>query len=91
MYRFFTSNKFEKSLVKIKKHKKFKKEAFDLVVGILLSGEKLPKKYKQHKLSGEYDGFFECHIQNDILLVYTFNDNQMYLYAVDIGTHSELF
>ena len=61
------------------------------MVGILLSGEKLPKKYKQHKLSGEYDGFFECHIQSDILLVYTFNDNQMYLYAIDIGTHSELF
>lgn len=91
MYRYFTSKKFEKSLIKIKKHKKFKREVFDEVVEILLSGERLPKKYKEHKLSGEYAGCLECHIQNDILLVYSINKNELYLYAIDIGTHSELF
>ena len=91
MYRFFTSNKFDKSFKKIKKHKKFKSSEFMVVVNTLLSGERLPKKYKEHKLSGEYEGCFECHIQNDILLIYSFHDSNMYLYAIDIGTHSDLF
>lgn len=91
MYSLFLSNRCKKSLVKISKHTKFKKETFDKVVDILLTGERLPKKYREHKLSGEYEGCFECHIQNDILLIYYFNDGKCILYAVDIGTHSELF
>lgn len=77
--------------MKIEKHKKFKKKVFDEVIELLLTGERLPKKYKEHKLSGEYEGCFECHIQNDILLVYYFDNGKCILYAVDIGTHSDLF
>ena len=91
MYTLLLSNKFEKSLLKIKSHKKFKKEIFNKVINTLLSGEKLSKKYKEHKLSGKYRGCFECHVQNDILLIYSFNNKKLYLYAIDIGTHSELF
>ncbi len=91
MYLLLLSNKCKKSLVKISKHKKFKKVIFDEVVNTLLSGEKLLKKYKEHKLTGEYDGCSECHIQNDILLIYYFDDAKCILVGVDIGTHSNLF
>lgn len=91
MYTLFISNKCKKSLAKIEKHKKFKKDVFDSVVNTLLSGQKLPIKYKDHKLSGEYEGCYECHIQNDILFVYTFDNNKLILLGIDIGTHSELF
>ena len=91
MYRFTPLKRFSKSFEKIKKHKKFKEDEFALVVRILLSGERLPKKYKEHKLSGEYMGCFECHIQNDILLIYYFDNGECIMVAVDIGTHSALF
>lgn len=91
MYKFVPLNSFNKSFSRIKKHKKYKESEFANVVRILLSGEKLPRKYKEHKLNGEYEGCCECHIQNDILLIYSFDNKKLYLYAIDIGTHSDLF
>lgn len=91
MYTLFLSNRCKKSLLKIEKHKKFRRKIFDTVVEMLLTGERLPKKYREHKLSGEYEGCYECHVQNDVLLIYYFDDGKCVLYAIDIGTHSELF
>lgn len=91
MYIFSSTNRFNKSLFKIRKHKKYKESEFIFVIDILLSGKKLPKKYKEHKLSGEYEGCFECHIQNDILLIYYFDEGKCILVGIDIGTHSDLF
>ncbi len=91
MYFFNPSNKFNKSFQKVRKHKKYKESEFVFVLDTLLAGETLPKKYRNHKLSGEYEGCFECHIQNDILLIYVPDEEKSILYAIDIGTHSELF
>ena len=91
MYSLFLTNTCKKSLLKIEKHKKFKKELFDEVINTLLAGKELPKKNRAHKLGGEYEGCFECHIQNDILLIYFLDEWRCILCAVDIGTHSELF
>lgn len=87
MYSFNPSNKFNKSLQKVRKHKKYKDSEFIIVLDTLLAGEVLPKKYKNHKLSGEYEGCFECHIQNDILLIYFLDEVKRVLYAVDIGDY----
>lgn len=86
-----SSSRFRKSLKKITKNRDFKHSEFLKVINILLEGKKLEAKYKNHKLSGEYQNYFECHIQNDILLIYYYIENELVLYAVDIGTHSELF
>ena len=91
MYGLFLSNRCKKSLKKLEHHKKFKKEIFDKVVGILLTGERLPKEYKEHKLSGDYVGCYECHIQNDILLIYYFDDGKCILYGIDIGHIASFF
>ena len=91
MYSLFLSNRCKKSLKKLEHHKKFKKEVFDRVINILLTGRRLPKEYQEHKLSGEYEGCYECHVQNDILLIYYFDGGKCMLVGVDIGTHSELF
>lgn len=91
MYTFFPTNRFNKSFDKVKKHKKYKEKEFIFVIDTLVSGKKLPKNYKEHKLSGEYEGCFECHIQNDILMIYTFDNKKLILVGIDIGTHSELF
>ena len=91
MYIFSPSKKFNKSFLKIRKHKKYKEGEFIFVLNTLLSGKKLSQKYKVHKLNGKYENCFECHIQNDILMIYIFDEKHKVLYAIDIGTHSELF
>lgn len=85
------SSRFKKSIKKFKSNKNFNKEEFDIVLTELLSGNILDKKYKNHTLSGEYDGMQECHIQNDLLLIYYYIEKELVLYAVDIGSHSDLF
>ncbi len=91
MYVFFPRNRFNKSFDKIKKHKKYKESEFIFVIDSLVSGKKLPKKYKEHRLSGEYDGCSECHIQNDIIMIYVLDNKKLILLGIDIGTQSELF
>ena len=51
----------------------------------------LPKKYKDHDLSGNYDGFRECHITPDWLLIYKIDDSELILYLTRTGSHSDLF
>lgn len=90
-------------MLKIQYHSKFKKdykriikrgynqEDFKTVINILVSGESLPDKYKDHSLSGNYIGFRECHINPDWLLIYKVNNDILTLTLVRTGTHSDLF
>lgn len=61
------------------------------VVDLLLAGEQLDAKYKDHELKGRYKGFRECHVQSDWLLVYLVEDDVLVLTLVDTGTHADLF
>ena len=61
------------------------------VIAVLAMGEALPKKYKDHNLSGDWIGHRECHIQPDWLLVYRIEDNVLVLTLSRTGTHSDLF
>ena len=55
----------------------------------LLNDEELEEKYRDHNLKGKFDGYRECHIKPDLLLVYRIKDDTLEL--VDIGSHSDLF
>ena len=35
-----------------------------------LSGEKLAPKSKDHQLTGEFEGYRDCHIEPDWILIY---------------------
>lgn len=79
-----------------KDFKRIVKRGYDIrlleeVIEILASGNLLPEKYKDHKLSGDYKDFRECHITLDWLLIYQINDNELILYLTRTGTHSDLF
>lgn len=50
--------------------------------------KKLPARHKDHKLRGNYQGFRECHIKPDLLLIYSIDENTLKL--ARIGSHSEL-
>ncbi len=53
--------------------------------------EVLDPKHKDHKLTGQYDGFRECHIKPDLLLIYKKEKRISILICLAIGSHSELF
>lgn len=55
-----------------------------------LNGE-LPMEYKPHKLVGNRNGQWECHIQPDWLMVWEQNDEHFTLLFLETGTHSDLF
>lgn len=61
------------------------------VVEKLQSGIELEEKYRDHELKGKYDGFRECHVQPDWLLIYLVENDILTLTLVDMGTHSDLF
>lgn len=62
-----------------------------IVMNFLADGEQLPERNFVHKLSGEFEGFFECHILPDWLLIYHVYKDILVLEFVATGTHSELF
>lgn len=63
----------------------------EIVLNTLLSGKELPSKHKDHQLQGKLQGFRECHIEPDWLLVYRKEEQTLILYATAMGTHSDLF
>lgn len=51
----------------------------------------LPMQYHPHKLSGKFEGLWECHIKSDWLLIWQQNDTELVLIMTDTGTHADLF
>ncbi len=77
-------------------YKAMKKRGADMellieAVDILLDGKPLQEKYKDHALKGKYQGYRECHISPDWLLVYFVRDDILTLTLTATGTHSDLF
>ena len=62
----------------------------DAVLTLLMNDEVLPARNRPHMLSGEWKGFWECHIEPDWLLIYDL-DNPEVVALHRMGTHSDLF
>ena len=76
--------------LRIKKQQKDILKIIEALVNIC-SGEPINPIYKNHLLLGEYNNFFECHIEPDLLIIYKIdNDNKTVIFT-RIGSHSELF
>lgn len=59
------------------------------VIELLAEGARLPTKYRDHNLTGNWQGCRECHVEPDWLLIYEVNDNSLFLERT--GSHSDLF
>ena len=92
-YIIILSNKFLKDLERLKRRKDFNPKLLKEVLSILSNGEKLDKKYKDHKLedSRNFNNCRECHISNDCLLVYRIEKEELLLLLIRMGSHSDLF
>lgn len=56
---------------------------------LLVEGDSLPPRYKDHSLGGNWKHHRDCHIEPDWLLLYKIVGNDLHL--VRTGTHSDLF
>ena len=61
------------------------------VLDFLAAGKTLPEKYKNHSLSGEFKGCFDCHLKPDLILIYKIENAEILVLLLRIGSHSELF
>lgn len=64
----------------------------DLVQPVLLSlvnDEPLPPRCQDHGLVGEWQGYRDCHIRPDLVLIYRKPDDDV-LELVRLGSHAEL-
>jgi mRNA interferase YafQ len=83
------SGQFKKDLKRYK-HNLEKLNALKSVLTLLQNEESIPAEFKPHMLTGYYKGHMECHVQNDLLLIW-FDKATETIVLVRFGTHSELF
>ena len=90
IYEVITTTKFKKDLQHVRKCGADLNKIYD-VIQLLKEGKKLPEKYCNHPLRGQYAHDYECHIEPDLLLIYNLNNGLLILRLIRIGSHSELF
>lgn len=89
-YKVVPTGRFEKDLKRCKKRGFHLQKLLDIVEK-LSNGEPLEPKCRAHKLVGNREGQWECHIESDWLLVWEQNDTELKLLLLNTGTHSDLF
>lgn len=92
MFYLESTTRFKKDLKKIKKSKK----DFKAVVNVLKLLEKdgvraIPNKMRPHRLKGDYNDNWECHIKPDLLIIWLQIDANRTIKLIRLGSHSELF
>ena len=90
MLHVYFTNKFKKDYKRVAKRKTNIVD-FEYVVNELRNERKLKEKYKDHELHGIYEGFRECHLNPDWLLIYKIDKGELTLTLARTGTHSDLF
>ena len=79
---------FQRDIKKLTAKQQFSVEMTE-VLYLLQRNRPLPKKYLDHSLQGEMQGYRDCHIFNDLVLIYQIIDDEE-LKLIRIGSHSEI-
>lgn len=72
------------------KHRKDVAALVEAAVTLLLEDAPLPAANRDHALGGNWQGYRECHLKPDLLLIYKKPDADT-LRLARLGSHSELF
>ncbi len=86
--RLLTTRRFERDLKRMRKRGKDIAK-LKQTVRMLLEGKNLPSAMRPHRLSGTWNGFNECHLEPDWLLIWQQDEDALKL--VRTGSHSDLF
>lgn len=89
MYSLEYSTQFKKDFKKITKRPIPDIIEVGHVISLLQRKEPLEDKHVDHSLTGNWQGFRDCHIKPDLVLIYRVDDDVLQL--ARIGSHSELF
>lgn len=89
-YELIFTGKFKRSL-KLARKRGLDLSLLENVIDMLQNNIALEEKYRDHELKEKYQGFRECHIQPDWLLIYLKEDGILTLTLIDTGTHADLF
>ena len=83
-----TTKPFERDLKRLRKRGKDIGRLWDVVEALRL-GQPLQARHRDHSLSGDWQGFRDCHVEPDWVLVYQLDDEAVYLTRT--GTHADLW
>lgn len=90
MLKLMTTGQFRKDYKRAKK-RGYDMSLLEIVIDTLLAEKALDERYRDHRLTGNYSGFRECHILPDWLLIYAVDNGNLILTASRTSTHSDLF
>ena len=90
MYSIDYSKRFKKDMKRCQKRGLNLQLILDAIALLRTTGT-LPAQYRPHKLSGDKNGQWECHIEPDWLMIWNQNDMELTLLFLQTGTHSDLF
>lgn len=88
MKNIFPTGAFRRDVKRITRHRRVAMALYGTIECLRL-GKDLPIASRLHKLHGEYEGCWECHIEFDWLLIWKYDNDGIIL--VRTGTHSDLF
>lgn len=88
MRRINFSQKSQKDIVRMAKRGKERSKLESVLMALSQKGM-VDKKHQPHMLKGNYQGYWECHIEHDWLLIYQITDTSIGVHRID--SHADLF
>jgi mRNA interferase YafQ len=82
------TKQFKKDLIKQIKRGKRPEKLFEFL-DMLIAGQELADRYRDHPLRGNWVGRRDCHLEPDWVLIYQKMENEIVLERT--GSHSDLF
>ena len=89
-YEVIPSGTFRKDL-KLAKKRGLSLADLYIIIDCLAADEPLPDKCCNHLLHGDYNGYWECHINPDWLLLYEKDTEIRIISLYRTGTHADIF
>ncbi len=71
-------------------HRKTLDAVLEAALMALILDQQLAPRYRDHELGGQWQGYRDCHIKPDLVLIYRKPDPDTLLLA-RLGSHSEVF
>ena len=77
--------------LKLARRRRLDENRLNEVIKLLIGGEPLPANLHNHLLTGDYRGYWECHISPDWLLLYEKDTEIRIISLYRTGTHTDIF
>jgi mRNA interferase YafQ len=90
-YTVIQTSQFKKDLRRLKKSGQYEIKKIEEAIELLAYGAILPERYRHHYLTGDLEGYEECHLAFDWLLMFKRHHDLLILQLIRTGTHDQLF